>query len=273
MRWTSLTRTLRALLLAVTLAGTLAAAEAGEAEADLVTAVTIVGATDDDPIFPGGTFAYTLTVTDNGPSDATKVTATGTLPVGVAFVFARDDGCTASGRKVVCGPVDILASGAAASWDVTVRLHPSYAGTGADLTGTATSHSRTPDPEPGNNDAPPVHPVVTAPQTSLSGTRDGPTITVSNGGPSTATDTSIHHPAPASWTCTATRGSSCGAASGDGTLHTTGTIAPGGTLTYTLTGTLEDTLADAPTVTPPDGATDTTCSPSCTANAPADPVP
>ncbi|WP_037675064.1 DUF11 domain-containing protein [Streptomyces griseus] len=266
MRRSSLIRPLRALLLVVALAGSVTAAGGRAPQADLVTAVAVAGATDDDPIFPGGTFAYALTVGNDGPSEATDVIATATLPHGVDFVFSRGEGCTAAGRKVTCGPARVLAPGAAVSWDFTVRLRPSYAGTGADLALVATSGSRTADPEPGNDAARPVHPVVTAPQTSLSVTRDGPTITVSNGGPSTAAHASIEHPVPASWTCVATPGSSCGAASGEGTLHTTGTIAPGGTLTYTLSGTLEDTPAAVLTVTPPDGVTDTTCSPSCTAS-------
>ncbi|MFG2130968.1 hypothetical protein ACGFNV_24560 [Streptomyces sp. NPDC048751] len=268
MRRSFLVRPLRALLLAVALAGTVSAAGGRTPQADLVTAVSVVGATDDDPIFPGGTFAYALTVSNHGPSDATDVTATAVLPDGVDFVFSRGGGCAASrdGRRVTCGPVDILASGARASWGVTVLLDPSYTGTGADLPGTASADSRTPDPKRGNGKARPVHPVVTAPQTSLSVKRDGPRVTVSNGGPSTAVGASIRHPAPASWTCAATPGSSCGAASGEGTRPTTGTIAPGGTLTYTLTGTTEDAaLSGTPTVTPPAGVTDTTCSPSCTA--------
>ncbi len=41
-----------------------------------------------DPVAPSGSFAYTLAVTNNGPSDAQNVLVTDNLPTGVGFVSA-----------------------------------------------------------------------------------------------------------------------------------------------------------------------------------------
>ncbi len=64
-----------------------------------------------------------------------------------------------------------------------------------------------------------------------------------------------------SWTCAATAGSACGAASGSGNLATTADLAPGGTVTYTVTATIAasatGTLSNTATVTAPSGVTDT----------------
>jgi len=77
------------------------------------TATTTVGLTADlavaivgtpDPIAPGGAETYTVTVTNNGPSTATSVTVTDTLPAGATFVSAAGAGwlCTQAAGVVTC---------------------------------------------------------------------------------------------------------------------------------------------------------------------------
>src|SRR5439155_1598608 len=62
---------------------------------------------------------YTITVTNNGPSDASAVVVRDTLPAGVSFVSASDAGAEAGG--VVAWPaVATLANGASLSRTVTV---------------------------------------------------------------------------------------------------------------------------------------------------------
>ena len=59
----------------------------------------------------GQNLTYTITVTNNGPSDASAVVAQDTLPAGVTFVFASNGGSAAAG--VVTWPaVATLANGA-----------------------------------------------------------------------------------------------------------------------------------------------------------------
>ncbi|MFL5353509.1 OmpA family protein [Archangium sp.] len=66
-------------------------------------------------------------------------------------------------------------------------------------------------------------------------------LTVSNGGPNAVTGAAIDHDFPAeltgvSWTCTASGGATCPAASGTGPLHTTADLPVGGKLTYSVDG-------------------------------------
>ncbi|GAA0934777.1 DUF7507 domain-containing protein [Nonomuraea longicatena] len=100
----------------------------------------------------------------------------------------------------------------------------------------------------------------------------GYTITVTNGGPDTATNAKISDPLPgqldgATWTCTASTGASC-TASGSGDITDTVTIPAGGTLTYAVTGTVDPAasgnLVNTVTVTPPPNVVNPTCDEACT---------
>ncbi|AKJ02477.1 putative repeat protein (TIGR01451 family) [Archangium gephyra] len=75
--------------------------------------------------------------------------------------------------------------------------------------------------------------------TSVPGTTVPYTFTVSNTGPLTAANAPISLPVPTGvtgleWTCTASGGATCPAASGTGALSTNVTLPPGGSLTYAL---------------------------------------
>src|SRR5204863_260638 len=93
------------------------------------------------------------------------------------------------------------------------------------------------------------------------------TITINNAGPSAAGGTSVIDNFPAaitsaSWTCLATVGSSCGAASGTGNIGDTVNLANGGTVTYTamatVSGSASGTLSNTASVAAPGGVTDPT---------------
>jgi len=114
------------------------------------TADLVVTKTDSpDPVAVGSTLTYTVSVTNNGPADATGVTLTDTLPAGVTFVSATPSqgSCTHSGGTVTC-PLGTLANGAMAS--VTITVTPTATGI---LTNTASVTSATPDPQADNNGA------------------------------------------------------------------------------------------------------------------------
>ncbi|MHC5903595.1 DUF7927 domain-containing protein [Streptomyces sp. S6] len=266
--------------------GNCASATVTPIAADLATTKTATGAAATAPgIAPGQTFTYDLKVTNNGPSPAAQVVVTDTLPAQLAFVSSASR-CTASGQNVTCPQIASLANGASQTFTITVRLSPAYTGNGSDIGNTATSTSPTPDPTPGNNTSPPASPQVTAPKTGLTVSKTGSstsyqpgetfsyTVTVQNAGPSTALPT-VTDQLPSGfssfgWNCAASNGSSCGAASGTGNISDKPSVAPGGTITYTISGTVPATTSgnqtNSATVTPPNGTTDAGCSPSCTSS-------
>lgn len=96
------------------------------------------------------TFDYVVTVTNRGPSTARQVRVTDRLPLALEFVSSRD-GCTASGRTAVCGPLATLAVGASHAWVITVRLAAGYRGDGTDIVNEAVVDSATSDPDSRNN--------------------------------------------------------------------------------------------------------------------------
>src|SRR5205814_652731 len=78
----------------------------------------------------------------------------------------------------------------------------------------------------------------------VAGTSDTYTIVVTNNGPSDVTGAAVADNFPAqltavSWTCAASAGSSCAAASGSGDLATTVDLVSGGTATYTVSVTVK----------------------------------
>ncbi|PWG08744.1 hypothetical protein DF268_36280 [Streptomyces sp. V2] len=261
--------------------GNCASATVTPIAADVATTKTATGT----PIAPGETFQYDLKVTNNGPSAAAAVAVTDTLPAQLAFISSAS-GCTASGQNVTCPQIASLANGASQTFTITVRLASTYTGNGSDIANTATSTSTTPDQTPGNNTSPPASPQVTAPKTGLTVSKTGSstsyqpgetfsyTVTVRNAGPSTALPT-VTDTLPAGfsgfgWNCAATNGSSCGAASGSGNISDRPSVAPGGTITYTISGTVPASTSgnqtNSATVTPGSGTTDSGCSPSCTSS-------
>ncbi|MEM6793299.1 MAG: DUF11 domain-containing protein [Acidobacteriota bacterium] len=118
-------------------------AAAVSAQADLALTKT----DSQDPV-SGNTFAYTLQVTNLGPSNAASVIATDPLPAGLVFAGSTES-CTEAAGTVTCTFGDLEAS-ASASRSFDVRLDPPFTEL---VTNTATVSSATPDPAPGNDTA------------------------------------------------------------------------------------------------------------------------
>jgi uncharacterized repeat protein (TIGR01451 family) len=98
---------------------------------------------------------YTVTVANGGPSNATTVTLTETVPAGMAFVSVNQTSgpsfsCSGTG-PIVC-TIATFPAGASASFDFTFNVLRTAA-PGTVATNTATISAATLDPNPGNNSA------------------------------------------------------------------------------------------------------------------------
>lgn len=192
----------------------------------------------------GGTLAYDLTVTNDGPDPATGVSIEDTLPAGVIFQSA-DAGCTAAGQTVTCA-IGALASGANETRQITVQV-PISLGTQT-LTNTAVTSGNEGDPTPGNNTDDAV--TTVGPAADLAVVKSGPasidqggnitwTIVVTNNGPSTATDVEINDPLPAGTALVATQPSQGTCGTTDPLECDLGSIPAGGTAQVLVTASTD----------------------------------
>jgi len=96
---------------------------------------------------PGSTVTYTITVANAGPSTATSVVVTDTLPAGLQFVSATPSQGSCSGTTTVTCTLGNVLSGA----NATITLQALVTATTGSITNTATVSSATSDPNGGNN--------------------------------------------------------------------------------------------------------------------------
>ena len=218
------------------------------AQADLVMAKSVSNATPN----VGSNVTFTLTVTNNGPSNATGVTATDLLPAGYTYVSDTSGGAYNSGTGL--WTIGALANGASTSINVTatVRASGSYANT-------ATVTGGQGDPVPGNNNS--TSTPVPVPVTDLSvvksvsnatpnvGSNVTFTLTVTNNGPSNATGVSVTDLLPSGYTYVS---DNAGGAYNSGTgLWTIGALANGASTSLGIVATVNasGTYANTATVT------------------------
>ena len=217
----------------------------------------------------GEVVTFKVAVGNLGPAPATGVTITDLLPPGLTFVSALESSGTyvASSGAWTVGTV-----GVEGIETLVIQARVAQAGT---LTNTATvSAIAELDPETGNNTA--SASVTAAAISDLSITKSfsgaavpgGPAaygIVVRNIGPSPVTGASVSDTFPAAlsgvtWTCTADPGSSCGVASGSGSITTTVTLEAGAIATFAVTGMISPaatgSLSNTATVAVPTGVTD-----------------
>jgi uncharacterized repeat protein (TIGR01451 family) len=117
---------------------------AGHCDTDVgVTQSGLIG-----PVAVGNELAYILTVTNNGPALAAKVTLVDTLPAGSDFVFAAPETCVFQPPGAVSCELGDLQAGQ--SRTAVLVLTPTLPDT---LTNTATVSSLAPDSNPANNTA------------------------------------------------------------------------------------------------------------------------
>jgi uncharacterized repeat protein (TIGR01451 family) len=150
---------------------------------------------------PGESETFTLSVKNKGPSPAREATVSDPLPAGVTFVSA-DTGCNLAGGTVTCA-AGTLDPGASKSFKVVTKVVGSLDHA---IENTATVHSPTPDPEPGNNEEKIVVPIKGKADLSLTKTPAAKTVkvggqimytlVVKNSGPSDATGVKVEDPTP-----------------------------------------------------------------------------
>lgn len=82
-----------------------------------------------DPVEPGSSFSYTITVTNNGPSNATGVVVTDNLPAtGVSYQSASRTPDSIDGDQLKFN-IGNLAKGQSTTFTVTVRVDDNFSGT------------------------------------------------------------------------------------------------------------------------------------------------
>ncbi|WP_429725827.1 gliding motility-associated C-terminal domain-containing protein [Aquimarina litoralis] len=209
-------------------------------EVDLVVAKIVDNATPDE----GSNVTYTITVTNNGPAQATNVILTDVLPAGVTYVSDTGAGAYVSGTGL--WTIGTINSGANATIDIVASVD---AGTSGDtITNTVTdvtldqvdNDTTADDPSEDiivNNEVDLVIAKTVDDGTPDEGDTINYTISVTNNGPATATNVSLTDVLPAGVTfASSTPAADYNAAVG---VWTIGDLLDGDIATLTLTATVD----------------------------------
>jgi uncharacterized repeat protein (TIGR01451 family) len=223
----------------------------------------------------GTNVTYTIAASNAGPSDATAVSVTDTLPANLTYVSVTQTSgptfnCT-GGPTITC-TIATFSAGSSASFDVVAHVASSAPSGG--ISNIAAVSSSTFDPNGGNNSSQADTTVATS--ADLSVTKNGPaavapgtdisyTVTVANAGPSDASSVSLTDATPPGTTFVSeaqnngpTFNCTTPAAGGTGTITCTiPSLVAGASASFTIvlhvtpttTGTISNT-ANATTTTP-----------------------
>jgi uncharacterized repeat protein (TIGR01451 family) len=209
---------------------------------------------------PGSTIAYTITVTNNGPSDATAVSVTDATPANTTFV--SNSGACASAFPCSLGTIT---AGQSKTMISTFTVDPSF--TGSSIANSATVSSATSDPNAGNNTATAITSFGSSADLAI--TKSGPTaattgstvtytLTITNTGPGAAANVSVSDATPAGLSFVATGGACFGAfPCALGNLESGQSITATASYTVTATsGSMTNTAQVSGTTVDPNAAND-----------------
>jgi LPXTG-site transpeptidase (sortase) family protein len=201
----------------------------------------------------GATVTFTVTATNNGPSNATGVQVTDLLPAGLAFVSAAPSvGTYASGTGV--WNIGALANGASATLSIVATVNTTVSTTN---TATKTAENQ-PDPAAGNNSAnATINPVSAdiAVTKAVDNTRPNQgtnvtfTVTATNNGPSNATGVLVTDLLPAGLTFVSAVPSGATTYNSGTGVWTIGALANGANATLSIVATATGTTAVTNTAT------------------------
>jgi uncharacterized repeat protein (TIGR01451 family) len=221
------------------------------AEADLA----VIKRDDPDPVVAGEALTYTLVVTNSGPSDATGVVVTDTLPSGTSFDSAVASQGTYNSVTGVWMVGD-LADGSDATLALVLTVDPSTRGTLSNVAEVSAIES---DPTPGNNvDG---QGTMTNARTDLVVTKtDGPdpvvsgealtyTLVITNSGPSDATGVTIVDDFPDEVILSSATPSQGTCSGVDAVTCNIGAVASGASATVSLVVTVTSPLTDGTIIT------------------------
>lgn len=191
-------------------------------------------------VVAGGPVTYSISIKNAGPSDALNVQVTDPTPAGMTF-SSNAGACTSA---FPCN-LGTMTSGQVLTINSTYTLASNASGS---VTNVATVTSTTPDPTPGNNSAT-SGPSAISQKADLSVTKSGPAtttggsnitynISVTNIGPSDASNVSLGDPTPAGLTFVSATG---GCASFAPSPCIVGTMTSGQTKNFTATYTVATT--------------------------------
>jgi len=141
-----------------------------------------------NPAVPGQSVSWSITVKNNGPSDAVNVTTADAVPgsvTGLSLGGANAGSCSIASQTVNCN-FGTLAPNATRTYTISGTLGDNATGS---LVNTATTTTTTPDPDLGNNSSTSTTPIA---QSSLTVSKSNDTSTVLAGGTTTYTVT-IHN--------------------------------------------------------------------------------
>jgi uncharacterized repeat protein (TIGR01451 family) len=143
-------------------------------DTDTVTGSADLSIAKDDSVgsvAPGTSTTYTVTLTNNGPSDvAAGVEITDTAPAGTT-ISSSDGRCVVASGTATCTTDAVLTSGASTSFSITLAVSAGYSS--GSLSNTASiSSSPVSDPTPGNNSATDTDTVTAAPTPHLTLTKE-----------------------------------------------------------------------------------------------------
>ena len=248
--------------------------------------LSVLKTVNDTTVSKGQAITYTVTVTNNGPTDITSASVTDTMPTqlsGVAWtcsVPVADGSCSSTSGSGNIGNTVSLKVGRTATYSINATISTSAAVGVFRNTATATGPAGPPscsgtilacDWEDVDIQNPDLE-VVSKAVTPTSGVGIGSVITYTlitrNNGPSSVNgaviaDNVTTKLGSVTWTCAASSSplATCGTASGTGNnISVTANMASGSTVTLTITGTVlptaTGTITNTGTITPPSGVTD-----------------